>query len=285
MKSGYKIAFAHYVLLFGAGTVLQFLCGDVNLAWLKHPVSLVLAINYIYLLIVLVAKSDKWQWVNRLTSHHTSVSALTGMLATTILFGLTGKCGPSTWPFCILLFYFTTVLGLRAIEELRNWKRSPKMAMMIHATVFVVLTAAIFSSPDKEKARVIAHIGKPLHAGISAQTGKTVMLPFILTLEEFIMEEYPDGAPKTFLSRVTVEGKKGIKDFDIEVNHPARVGAWRIYQVGYDKSMGTDSSYSVLECVRDGWYPVIKTGLWIILASGILMALTAGYKRKKENKI
>ena len=285
MKSGYKIAFAHCVLLFGAGTVLQFLCGDVNLAWLKHPVSLVLAINYIYLLIVLVAKSDKWQWVNRLTSHHTSVSALTGMLATTILFGLTGKCGPSTWPFCILLFYFTTVLGLRAIEELRNWKRSPKMAMMIHATVFVVLTAAIFSSPDKEKARVIAHIGKPLHAGISAQTGKTVMLPFILTLEEFIMEEYPDGAPKTFLSRVTVEGKKGIKDFDIEVNHPARVGAWRIYQVGYDKSMGTDSSYSVLECVRDGWYPVIKTGLWIILASGILMALTAGYKRKKENKI
>ena len=285
MKSGYKIAFAHCVLLFGAGTVLQFLCGDVNLVWLKHPVSLVLAINYIYLLIVLVAKSDKWQWVNRLTSHHTSVSALTGMLATTILFGLTGKCGPSTWPFCILLFYFTTVLGLRAIEELRNWKRSPKMAMMIHATVFVVLTAAIFSSPDKEKARVIAHIGKPLHAGISAQTGKTVMLPFILTLEEFIMEEYPDGAPKTFLSRVTVEGKKGIKDFDIEVNHPARVGAWRIYQVGYDKSMGTDSSYSVLECVRDGWYPVIKTGLWIILASGILMALTAGYKRKKENKI
>ena len=285
MKSGYKRAFARCVLLFGAGTVLQFLCGDVNPTWLKHPVSLVLAINYIYLLIVLIAKSDKWQWVNRLTSHHASVSALACMLAVTILFGLTGKCGPSTWPFCTLLFYFTTVLGLRSIEELRNWKRSPKMAMMIHTTVFVVLAAAIFSSPDKEKARVMAHIGKPLHVGISAQTGKTVILPFTLTLEEFIMEEYPDGAPKTFLSRVKVENRKGMKDFDIEVNHPARVGSWRIYQVGYDKTMGTDSSYSVLECVRDGWYPVIKTGLWIILASGILMALTAGYKRKKENKI
>jgi hypothetical protein len=99
------------------------------------------------------------------------------------------------------------------------------------------------------------------------------------------MEEYPDGTPKTFLSRVKVEDSKGIRNFDIEVNHPARIGAWRIYQVGYDKEKGPQSSYSVLECVRDGWYPVIRTGLWIILASGILMALTAGYKRKKEEKI
>ena len=96
------------------------------------------------------------------------------------------------------------------------------------------------------------------------------------------MENYPDGSPKTFLSQVKISDKKGERNFDIEVNHPAKVGAWRIYQVGYDKAMGTDSRYSVFECVRDGWYPVIKTGLWIILASGILMALTAGYKRKKS---
>lgn len=285
MNWGYKRSFARCVLLFGAGTVLQFLCGDVNPTWLKHPVSVVLAINYVYLLIVLVAKSDKWQWVKSLTNHQTSVSSLASMLAVTILFGLTGKCGPSTWPFCTLLFYFITVLGLRAIEEIIDWRRSPKMAMIIHATVFVVLTSAFFSSPDKEKVRVMANIDKPLHTGISSLTGKTVILPFTLTLEDFIMENYPDGSPKTFLSQVKITDKKGERNFDIEVNHPAKVGAWRIYQVGYDKAMGTDSRYSVFECVRDGWYPVIKTGLWIILASGILMALTAGYKRKKEEMI
>ena len=133
MNWGYKRSFARCVLLFGAGTVLQFLCGDVNPTWLKHPVSVVLAINYVYLLIVLVAKSDKWQWVKSLTNHQTSVSSLASMLAVTILFGLTGKCGPSTWPFCTLLFYFITVLGLRAIEEIINWRRSPKMAMILHA--------------------------------------------------------------------------------------------------------------------------------------------------------
>ena len=285
MKWGYKRSFARCVLLFGAGTALQLLLGDVNPQWLRHPIGLVLAINYVYLLIVLVAKSDKWQWVQQLTGHQASVSSLASMLAVTILFGLTGKCGPSTWPFCILLFHFISVLGLRAIEELRHWKNTPKMTLIIHTTVFIVLAAAFFSSGDKEKARVMAHIDEPLHVGVSSQDGKTVILPFVLTLEDFVMVEYPDGTPKTFLSRVKVEDSKGIRNFDIEVNHPARIGAWRIYQVGYDKEKGPQSSYSVLECVRDGWYPVIRTGLWIILASGILMALTAGYKRKKEEKI
>lgn len=259
--------------------------GEVNPEWLRYPVGVILAINYIYLLIVLVAKSDKWRWVRHLTGHHASISSLAGMLVITIIFGLTGKCGPSTWPFCILLFCFITMLGLRSFTEIKHWKTSPKLTAIIHTTIFIVLAAAFFSSGDKEKARVMAVIDEPLHTGISTRTGQTVILPFTLTLEDFVMENYPDGSPKTFLSQVKISDKKGERNFDIEVNHPAKVGAWRIYQVGYDKAMGTDSRYSVFECVRDGWYPLIKTGLWIILASGILMALTAGYKRKKEEMI
>ncbi len=255
--------------------------GEVNPEWLRYPVGVVLAINYIYLLIVLVARSDKWRWVRHLTGHKASAWSLAGMLVMTIIFGLTGKCGPSSWPFCILFLCFITVLGLRSFHEIKHWKAAPKLTTIIHITIFLVLAAAFFSSGDKEKARVMAYIDKPLHVGVSSQTGKTVILPFTLTLEDFVMENYPDGSPKTFLSRVKVEDRKGTRDFNIEVNHPARIGAWRIYQVGYDKEMGTDSRYSVLECVRDGWYPIIRTGLWIILAAGALMALTAGYKRRK----
>ena len=83
-----------------------------------------------------------------------------------------------------------------------------------------------------------------------------------------------------FLSKITVSDRKGERHFDVKVNHPAQVGIWKIYQVGYDKEMGT----STLECVRDGWYPVVKTGLWIILAAEIFMALTAGYRRKREDR-
>ena len=282
MKWGYKRAFARCALLFSAGAALQFILGDVSAGWLRYPLGVVLAINYLYLLIVLIAKADKWKWVRQLTDHHASASSLASMLVMTIIFGLTGKFGPSSWPFCILLFYFITVLGLRAIAEVKDWRRQPLMAMIIHVTVFLVLSAAFFSSGDKAKVRVIAEVGQPLHTGISSEDGRITVLPFVLTLEDFSMESYPNGEPKTYLSRVNIEDKKGSKSFDIMVNKPARVGAWKIYQVSYDKTRGSESTISILECVRDGWYPVIRIGLWLILSAGVFMALTAGYKRKKE---
>ena len=88
------------------------------------------------------------------------------------------------------------------------------------------------------------------------------------------------GEPKMFLSRVKIEDRKGERHLEIKVNHPARIGAWRIYQMGYDKEKST----STLECVKDGWYAVVQVGLWIILAAGAGMAFTAGYKRKKEER-
>lgn len=282
MKWGYKRAFLRCVLLLAAGAVIQFLSGDVNPGWLRYPLGAILAINYIYLLIVLVSESDKWKWVLQLTDHHACISSLASMLAVTLVFGLTGRCGPSTWPFCIMLFYFMTTLGLRSIQEIRNWRKSRLMTTVIHSTVFIALTAAFFSSGDKVKVRIMAETGIPTHTGISSDSGQQTTIPFVLTLEEFLLDIYPDGTPKTFTSRVRIENRKGEKHADIRVNHPAKSGHWRIYQVGYDKENG---AYSILECVKDGWYPIIQTCLWIILSTGMLMILTAGSRRRKEESI
>lgn len=289
MKWGYKRAFIRCVLLFSVGAAFQFIFGNINPYVLKYPLGLILAINYIYILILISAKSDQWTWVRQLTDHYASVSSLASMLIMTLVFGLTRQDGSAeglsgllgfrsmstSWPFCILLLYFITVLGMRSIEEIRHWRKHPLMTTVIHTTVFIVLAAAFFGSGDKEKVRIIAEKGIPQHTGT---------LPFILTLKEFIMEEYDQerkGEPKMFLSRVKIEDRKGEREIEIKVNHPARIGAWRIYQMGYDK----DKSISILECVKDGWYKVVQTGLWIILAAGVSMAFTAGYKRKKEKSL
>ena len=69
------------------------------------------------------------------------------------------------------------------------------------------------------------------------------------------------------------------RDVDIEVNHPARVGSWRIYQVSYDIAGARWSDTSVLECVRDPWYGAAHVALWLLLASGVVMFVTAGGRR------
>lgn len=394
LQWGYKRAFLRCLLLFVVGVVLQCVVGDFDNGFLRYPWGLILAVNYLYLLILLHFQRDKWRWVNRLSDHYASVSALGSMVLITILFGLTrqdvsteglvGLLGfsrmTSSWPFNLLLFYFTTTVGLTVVEDLHHWRQRNLAAMMSHVAVFVVLTCGMFGSADKMRVTVNAHLKRPVAEGIDSK-GVSQTLPFAITLKEFAMEEYspklylldtqqesssedfllvenaaaegeidgwqlrverlidmagrmPDSdewremihtgaAPavylsatntatgatysgwvscgshifepsylrlgeryavamprrdaKRYLSRVDVEQMSGErKRFDIEVNHPARVGAWRIYQVGYDTARGRWSSISVLECVKDGWYSAIHISLWLMLSAGVVMFVTAG---------
>ena len=382
------------LLLFVVGIVLQCVVGDFDNGFLRYPWGLILAVNYLYLLVLLHFQRDKWRWVNRLSDHYASVSALGSMVLMAIIFGLTrqdastegvvGLLGfsrmTSSWPFNLLLFYFTTTLGLAVVDDLHHWRQRGLAAMMSHLAVFVVLTCGMFGSADKMRVTVNAHLERPVAEGIDSK-GVSQTLPFAITLKEFAMEEYPpklylldtrqesssedfllveettsegeiDGwqlrvervidmagrmpdseewlemvhtgaAPaiylkatnpatgesysgwvscgshifepsylrlgeryavamprrdaKRYLSRVDVEQMSGERErFDIEVNHPARIGAWRIYQVGYDTARGRWSSVSVLECVKDGWYSAIHIALWLMLSAGVVMFVTAG---------
>ena len=403
LQWGYKLSFLRCALLFLAGTMLQMAFGDVDNSFLRYPWGLIIAVNYVYLLVLIHFQQERWPWLKRLSDHYACTSSLAAMIAMTIIFGLTrqdpategfvGAMGfsrmTSSWPFNILLLYFTTTTGLAVMDDLRHLRKRRVAAVMSHLAVFVVLVAGIFGSGDKVRVSINTHLDTPVHAGFD-RAGKMTQLPFEITLKEFKMEEYPpklyvlntatetssrdfllveqegatavvDGweitaekyldmagripeqsefqemlhigaAPavyvkaknkltgeqsegwvscgsfifepsylfvtkqlaiamprreaKRYLSRVEVLDEKGEREkFNIEVNHPARIGSWYIYQVGYDTARGRWSTTSVLECVRDRWYSAIHIALWTMLAAGVVMFATAGgRKRRKEVK-
>lgn len=403
LQWGYKRAFLRCALLFLAGTTLQMAFGDINNDFLRYPWGLIIAINYVYLLVLIHFQQERWQWLKRLSDHYACTSSLTAMILMTIIFGLTrqdpttegfvGAMGfsrmTSSWPFNILLLYFTTTTGLAVMDDLHHLCKRRVAAVMSHLAVFVVLVAGIFGSGDKLRVSVTTQLDKPIHMGVD-RAGQPTQLPFAITLKEFKMDEYPpklyilnvatetssrdflsveeigasavvDGweltakqyldmagrmpeqteyqqmqhvgvAPavlvsaknvrtgeqregwvscgsfifepsylflskdlavamprreaKRYLSRVEVMGENGEQEkFNIEVNHPAKIGSWHIYQVGYDTSRGRWSTTSVLECVRDGWYSAVHIALWTMLAAGVVMFITAGgRKRGKEEK-
>lgn len=397
MKWGFKRAFVRCATLFIAGAVFQFITGGLDNSFLRHPWGLIIAINYLYILILAYAKSDSWKWVRTLYDQYAMISSLASMVVLCMIFGLTAQNGStdgiagalgfrrmaSSWPFCMIFIYFTTALGLRTIDDIHHWKQRRILPLLSHAAVFIVLAAGMFSGGDKVRVRLTAPVGYPVHTGITA-SGQEVRLPFVITLRKFEMKEYqpklhmidpqmgtssaeylrveegagsfegwditvveyldmagklqdstdyksmehvgaapaayvraveaqsgasregwvscgshifppamlqlsenqalamPKREPEHYLSKIIVIDDKGESAYDIEVNNPAKVGAWRIYQVGYDTERGRWSTTSVLECVKDGWYPLIQTALWIILASGVAMALTAGRSRRKK---
>ena len=70
--------------------------------------------------------------------------------------------------------------------------------------------------------------------------------------------------------------------YNIAVNAPATIGAWKIYQSGYDSARGRWGTSSVFECVKDSWYPVTHVAMWLILAAGVFALLVNSIKSKNK---
>ena len=300
-------------LLFLVGTALQFFWGDVDASFLFYPWTIVVSMNYLYILILLYTKSDSVKCLRRLYDRPAMLVSLASMLVLTLLFGLIRQDGSteglwgwlgftrmtSSWIFVLFLVHFTTVIGLKAVEDVHRWKQRKLPVVLMHVSSFIILASAIISSGEKVRVRVTTSLDAPISMGVT-EDRRMYELPFTLTLKEFILEEYPpqvvvvDGQEmviprrevKKFLSRVAVTDEDGTEEVEILVNHPARIGAWRIYQSGYDSSRGKESTISILECVKDGWYPAIHVAMWLILIAGAWMML-GGWKvqnKKKEDK-
>lgn len=65
----------------------------------------------------------------------------------------------------------------------------------------------------------------------------------------------PTPRPKRFHSSVEIRSEGRTQTEPIEVNRPATVQGWRLYQLSYDEKAGAASEYSVLEAVHDSGVP------------------------------
>ena len=115
--------------------------------------------------------------------------------------------------------------------------------------------------------------------------GSHIFPASILSLDNTHALAMPPREAASYLSEVRIENAKGVREHEIRVNQPASVGPWKIYQVSYDKEKGRWSTVSILECVKDGWYPIVHVALWMILAAGAAMAFSAGLRNKRKEGI
>ena len=311
LSQRYKQLIGRCALLFLAGTALQLCIGSVDASFLSYAWGLVVAVNYLYLLIILYACQKRLKFVKRMYDRQSYITSLSSILVLTLLFGLISQDPSiggwldllgfnqmsSSWIFVLFLFHFMTVLGMKAIEDLYGWRRRSVPTILMHVAFFVILVASVFGSGEKVRIQVTAIEGHPVSMGLTDK-GMRVELPLTILLKAFSLEEYPpavhllpDGSEvvmprrevKKYLSEVEIWEGEEKHSFEIAVNRPASVGSWKIYQSGYDSSRGKFSTISILECVKDGGYVVVHIAMWTILLSGVLMFIM-GAKKKKEDK-
>ena len=149
--------------------------------------------------------------------------------------------------------------------------------------------------PGEEDWQEMRHIGAEPAAYVRAEgpdgssvegwvaCGSFMFEPSVLSLPDGSVLQMREPAPRRFSSMVSVTDRRGHHmTGEVAVNHPMRLGSWRIYQAGYDTSRGRWSGVSILQCVRDPWYPAICVGIWIIFASALVMMATGGRRRKED---
>ena len=152
--------------------------------------------------------------------------------------------------------------------------------------------------PESDEFREMHHVGAVPAVKVEARNvttgeryegwvscGSHIFEPAYLWLGDRYAVAMPRREAKRYLSRLEIMDSEGESwRENIEVNKPARIGSWQIYQVGYDTQRGRWSTSSVVECVRDGWWSVVRVALWLILAASLVMFLTAGGRSLAEKK-
>lgn len=247
-----------YTLLLAAGMALQLFSGPVDPSFLSYPWGLILAVNYLYLIILLRANADRWQWVRRWYDRPAYLSSLVSMLVLTLLFGLIRQDGATgglagalgftrmarSWMFNLFLLHFTTIMGLKAMDDVWHIRRRRLPNVLIHLSVFIVLAAALFGSGDKEKVKVTLALGVPEKMGITKE-GKVAELPFTLTLKDFSLDEYPprihvfkDGTLSPEFVALDTVGSAGL------------LGGWHVECVDYLDHAGRTSEDSAYTAMR-----------------------------------
>jgi cytochrome c biogenesis factor len=173
----------------------------------------------------------------------------------------------SSWPFVFVYLLLLLSLGCVVARSLMGFDIRRWGFYLNHVGLWLVFAGAGLGRADYRELTVKIPEGETATHGITAEM-MPCPLPVALRLDDFRMEEYPSGMPKSFTSAVTATSPDdGEEQASIEVNHPYRYGAWAFYQSGYDRQAGSGSAYSIFKAVRDPWLPVVYAGI-VMLALG-----------------
>ena len=167
---------------------------------------------------------------------------------------------------------------IRRALHFTHWRRDIPF-LLNHLGLFLAMTTATLGNADMQRLKMVTLKGEPEWRALNAQQ-QIVALPIAIELKEFIMETYDDGMPKRFASELKILTQTGKRiQTTVEVNKPAVVDGWKIYQYGYDTQRGAMSNYSILELVSDPWLPLVYTGIYMMLGGAICMFIFGGRRK------
>ena len=308
--------------LFGAGLivvglVLQLIVGPIVWSIFAWPVNIIVLAILLFIIAATTLLGKRSKACRFLSTSAAAVPALCYATALTIVMGFTRQSHSGTWlsnmlsfwPFVLIYTYIVLILGLVILRQILHSSFHHfsllifhfsffHSSLLFHLGLFIVLTTATLGNADIKKVHVFT-TNNPEMANMLADaevfhqyerfaidnTGHRVELPIAIELKRFIMETYEDGiTPRRFASEVFIHSKESHGKYaaTIDVNKPAEVDGWKIYQKDYRLTpLGDACQISILELVRDPWLPWVYVGIFMMLAGALLLVLKTRWRVKR----
>ena len=273
-----------------AGLLLELTVGPVVWDAFAWPANGLVLAGFVFMIVAMHLLRRQVYAFRFLTTYQAAIPAMCYAVVLTIVMGLTRQVVNGTWinnmlsfwPFVLIYVYMAVILGLVVLKTPFSIKSASKIvAGLFHLGLFITMTTATLGNADMQRMRMIVAKGEP-EWRVMDQQGYVKEMPLAIELQEFIMETYDDGSPRRFASKIEILTQEGNKyQATVDVNKPAEVEGWKIYQYGYDTQAGAQSNISILELVSDPWLPYVYIGIFLMLGGGLLMFIT-GMRRKEE---
>ena len=286
MKEGFLIGGGLIV----AGLALELSVGPVVWDAFAWPANGIVMGGFLALILIIWLLRKKFYGCQFLGTYKAAIPTMVYAVVLTIIMGLTRQevNGSwlndmlSFWHFVLMYVLMAVILGqviIQRLTHLTSWKRDIPF-LLNHLGLFLALTTATLGNPDMQRLKMITTVGEPEWRALTPE-GAVKEMPLAIELKQFIMETYDDGSPKRFASEIQIltKTRKNIQT-TVDVNKPAEVDGWKIYQFGYDTQMGANSRISILELVSDPWLPLVYTGIYMMLGGAFCMFVLGGRRKR-----
>lgn len=259
--SGIEVGIA--AILVATALLLQSLTGDFPVDIFTFPLNVIVMVLWLLLVGYLYNNRSNYTWVKSLLSMRATLLSLGVMVATGIYLGLQREPNATAWPIVIgILFTLTHLLFI----TMRGWRTSGGVRWrftLLHMGLILVLGAGFWGAPDRVQLRAI--LSKEHPAEVAYHTnGTATRLDHAIALHDLNAQYNEEGMPMHFDATIEVDNK----EVTLRVNHPYnRTIGEKIYLVSID----SQSSYCIVEIVREPWQWVSLAGIALLLMGAVML--------------
>lgn len=266
--------------------VLQLLTGNFPVSFFAFPLNIIFAAIWLFLLWILYKEYRNTKITRFLCSPQTSILSIGLFIGGGLVIGLFPQLSDAetqthggllatlgcynfmtSWTFIAILFLLLSNLAMITIHACRHRKQTRWRFILNHAGLWLALFAGVLGSSDTQTLRIPLYKGEPAREAFD-MNGTSHYLDYEIELNSFAVEYYPNGRPSRFAANVRLGNEEAL----LEVNHPYSYQLGEdVYLSGYDVMKGNESSYCILQVVRQPWKYVVVAGILMMLAGAILL--------------